>query len=128
MTATPDLSDTVATSKQVVRRLVSIGQNRLELLCLEVREEQERVWRAVFYVAGAAISLLLAGVVVTLLVALLLDDAARLWTLVGLGTVFGVGGLGFIVALGRLRRGWTTLEETRRQLREDHEHFQEFFK
>ena len=128
MTATPDLSETVATSKQVARRLIAIGQNRLELFCLEVREEQERLWRAVFYVSGVAVSLLLLGLVATLLVVLLLDEGARLWALAGLGVVFALGAIAFWVALQRLRRGWVTLEETRRQLREDREHFQELFR
>ena len=128
MTATPDLSETVATSKQVARRLIAIGQNRLELFCLEVREEQERLWRAVFYVSGVAVSLLLLGLVATLLVVLLLDEGARLWVLAGLGVVFALGAIAFWVALQRLRRGWVTLEETRRQLREDREHFQELFR
>lgn len=128
MTDTPDLSETVATSKQVARRLIAIGQNRLELFCLEVREEQERLWRAVFYVSGVAVSLLLLGLVATLLVVLLLDEGARLWALAGLGVVFALGAIAFWVALQRLRRGWVTLEETRRQLREDREHFQELFR
>ncbi len=128
MTSTPDLSETVAISKQVARRLIAIGQNRVELFCLEVREEQERLWRAVFYVSGLAVSLLLLGVVATLLVVLLLDDEARLWALVGLGAVFALGGIAFWVALQRLRRGWVTLEETRRQLREDREQIQELFR
>jgi uncharacterized membrane protein YqjE len=128
MTSTPDLSETVATSKQVARRLIAIGQNRLELFCLEVREEQERLWRAVFYVSGVAVSLLLSGVVATLLVVLLLDDEARLWALAGLGSVFALGGIASWVALQRLRRGWVTLEETRRQLREDRDQFQDLFR
>jgi hypothetical protein len=62
MTSTSNLADAAKASRSIARRIMAIAQNRLELFCLEVREERERAERAVFMVFGAGISLLLAGV------------------------------------------------------------------
>ncbi len=108
-------------TRQLARRLTSILQNRFELFCLEMREERERVERAVFLVAGAILSLLLTGGTVTILAAIVLEDTARLWVLGGLAAAFALTACVCLSGLGRLRRDWNTLEETRRQLRLDRE-------
>jgi uncharacterized membrane protein YqjE len=121
MTSTSNLADAAKASRSIARRIMAIAQNRLELFCLEVREERERAERAVFMVFGAGISLLLAGVAITLLVVFLLDDAARLWALGILASALGISGVLFLIGLANLRRDWKTLEETRSQLRQDRE-------
>ena len=42
-TATNGIASTAASSKHFARRLVSIGENRLELLTVEVQQELERL-------------------------------------------------------------------------------------
>lgn len=120
MTPGPETTQRPVT-RQLARRLTSIVQNRFELLCLEMREERERVERAVFLVSGAVLSLLLAGGTVTILAAIVLEDAARIWVLGGLAVLFALTAGVCLTGLGRLRRDWNTLEETRRQLRLDRE-------
>ena len=43
----------VETSKGFARRLLTIGENRFELLMLEVQEERERLLRAILLTLGA---------------------------------------------------------------------------
>jgi uncharacterized membrane protein YqjE len=45
--ATAHLAEISTTSKHVVRRLLTIGENRLELLMVEVQEERERLLHAI---------------------------------------------------------------------------------
>jgi len=61
------------TSKQIVRRLATIGENRLELLTVEVQEEQERLVCVVLVALGVAAFGLLAGLTFTAAIAVLLS-------------------------------------------------------
>ena len=54
-----------ASSKHFARRLLTIGENRLELLMVEVQEERERLLRAILLALGVAAFGLLAGVALT---------------------------------------------------------------
>ena len=64
-TSTVSLSQLATTSKQFARRLLTIGENRLELLAVEVQEERERLLHAFLLALGAAAFGLLAGVTLT---------------------------------------------------------------
>ena len=59
-------------SKHFVRRLVTIGENRLELLAVEVQEEHERRLRAFLLALGIAAFGLLAGLTLTAAIVILL--------------------------------------------------------
>ena len=48
----------VETSKRFARRLLTIGENRFELLMVEVQEERERLLRAILLALGVAAFLL----------------------------------------------------------------------
>ena len=54
-----------AASKDFARRLLTIGENRLELLTVEVQEERERLLRAFLLALGVAAFGLLAGMTLT---------------------------------------------------------------
>jgi ElaB/YqjD/DUF883 family membrane-anchored ribosome-binding protein len=60
------------TSKTFVRRLVTIGENRLELLAVEVQEERERLLHAFLLALGVAAFGLLAGLTLTAAIVVLL--------------------------------------------------------
>ena len=64
-TATASFKQLAATSKQVARRLLTIGENRLELLTVEVQEERDRLLHAVLLALGVAGFGLLAGAAFT---------------------------------------------------------------
>jgi len=54
-TATGSFRQLAANSKQFTRRLLTIGENRLELLAVEVQEERERLLHAFLLALTAAI-------------------------------------------------------------------------
>ena len=50
--STVNLEQLAATSKHFARRLLTIGENRLELLMVEVQEERVRLLRAIVLAPG----------------------------------------------------------------------------
>ena len=64
-TTTASLQQLAATSKQVARRLLTLGENRLELLAVEVQEERERLLHAFLLALAVAVFGLLAGLTLT---------------------------------------------------------------
>ena len=58
---TVNLGQLAATSKRFARRLLTIGENRLALLMVEVQEERVRLLRAILLALGVAALGLLAG-------------------------------------------------------------------
>ncbi len=66
------LRQLATTSKKFVRRLATIGENRLELLAVRVQEERERILHAFLLALGVAAFGLLAGIALTTAIAVLL--------------------------------------------------------
>jgi uncharacterized membrane protein YqjE len=72
--------------KNIARRPLAIGGNRLDLLRVEVQEDRERLLHALLLALCAAVFGLLAGVTLTAAVAVLLwaySPAAALLTMTG---------------------------------------------
>jgi uncharacterized membrane protein YqjE len=108
-----------ASSKLFVRRLATIGENRLELLTVEVQEERERVLHAFLLSLGVAAFGLLAGLTLTAAIAVLLwaySPPAVLLTLAGL---YGAAGVYLYRRLTELLRNWQTLPASLDQIRKD---------
>ena len=55
----------IETPKRLARLLLAIGENRLELLSVELQEERERLLCAILLALGVAAFSLLAGVCVS---------------------------------------------------------------
>ena len=109
----------VETSKRFARRLLTIVENRLELLMVEVQEERERLLHAILLALGVAAFGLLAGVALTGAIVVLLwaySPVAVLLTLTGL---YGAAGVCLYRQLTRLLRDWQNLPATLDQLRKD---------
>ncbi len=106
------------TSKQFARRLLTIGENRLELLTVEVQEERERLLHAFLLALGVAAFGLLAGITLTAAIVVLLwaYPVTVLLTLTGL---YGVAGVCLCLRLIGLLRDWQTLAASLDQLRKD---------
>ena len=108
-----------ATSKHFARRLLTIGENRLELLTVEVQEERERLLHAFLLALGVAAFGLLAGLTLTAAIVVLLwawSPVAVLLTLTGL---YGAAGIYLYRRLTGLLRNWQTLSASLDQLRKD---------
>jgi len=91
--STVNLRQLATTSKSFARRLLTIGENRLELLTVEVQEERERLLHAFLLALGVATFGLLAGLTLTAAIVVWLwvwSPLAVLLILTGLYTVTGI--------------------------------------
>jgi len=108
-----------ASSKDLTRRLLTIGENRLELLMVEVEEERERLVHAILLALGVAVFGLLAGVALTGTIVVLFWDFSHVGVLLALTGLYGVGAVFLYRRLAMLLRDWKTLPATLDQFRKD---------
>ena len=118
-TATGSVKQLAATSRHLARRLLTIGENRLELLRVEVQEERERLLRAFHLALGVAAFGLLAGLALTAAVVVLLWAWSPVGVLLTLTGLYGTAGVCLCRRLTGLLRDWQTLSASLDQLRKD---------
>ena len=109
----------VATSKRFAQRLFTIGENRLELLIVEVQEERQRLLRFLLLALGAAVFGILAGVALSLLIVVSLWERSPAAALLVLTTFYSAAAVFLYLRLTALRRDWQPLAATLDQLRKD---------
>ncbi len=117
--STVSLGQLGATSKTFARRLLTIGENRLELLTVEVQEEHERFLRAFLLALGVAAFGLLAGLTLTAAIAVLLWDWSPMAVLLILTGLYVAAGICLYRRLIGVLRNWQTLSASLNQLRKD---------
>jgi uncharacterized membrane protein YqjE len=108
-----------ATSKTLARRLLMIGENRLELLAVEMQEGRERLLRAFLLALGAAAFGLLAGLTLTGAIAILLWSWSPSAVLLILTGLYGAAAVFLYRRLTVLLRDWKNLPATLDQLKKD---------
>jgi uncharacterized membrane protein YqjE len=106
-------------SKQFARQLLTIGENRLELLAVEVQEGREHLLHACLLALGVATFGLLASLTLTAAIVVLLSAYSPVIVLLVLTVLYGAGGLCFYRRLTGLLGQWQTLSATLEQLRKD---------
>jgi uncharacterized membrane protein YqjE len=109
----------VETSKRFARRLLTIGENRFQLLMVEVQEERERFLRAILFALGVAAFGLLAGVALTGAIVVLLWELSRVAALLVLTGLYGATAVWLYRRLSLLLHDWQNLPATFDQLRKD---------
>ena len=109
----------VATSKRFARRLFTIGENRLELLILEMQEERQHLLRFLLLALGAAVFGILAGVALSVLIVVWLWTLSPAAALLVLIAFYSGKALCLYRRLAALRRDWRPLASTLDQLRKD---------
>ncbi|HWV98997.1 MAG TPA: phage holin family protein [Candidatus Acidoferrum sp.] len=107
------------TTKRFARRLLTIGENRFELLMVEVQEERERLLRAILLALGVAAFGLLAGAGLTGAIVVLLWEVSRVATLLVLTSLYAATAVCFYRRLTLLLGDWQGLPATLDQLRKD---------
>ena len=117
--STASIRQLAATSKAFVARLAIIGENRLELLAVEVQEERERLLHAFLLALGVAAFGLLAGITLTAAITVLLWAYSPVAVLFVLTGIYGIAGICLYRRLTGLLRDWQTLSATLDQLRKD---------
>jgi uncharacterized membrane protein YqjE len=108
-----------ATFRRIAQRLLSIGENRLELLAVEVQEEREHLLHAFLLALSVAVFGLLAGITVTAAIVVLLWASSPVAVLLTLTGLYGAAGVGLYRRLTGLLRDGQPLSATLDQLRKD---------
>jgi uncharacterized membrane protein YqjE len=114
----PHLADA---SKRLTHRALVICENRFQLLMLEAEEERERILHAIWFALGAAAFGLLAGIALTLVIAVALWHESPVAALLVLTALYAGAAAFFYARLARLQRDWQTFPSTIDQLRKDRE-------
>lgn len=107
------------TWNRFARRLLTIGENRLELLTVEVQEGRERLLRAFLLALGVAAFGLLAAITLTAAIVVWLKACSPLAVLLTLASLYGAAGAFLCWRLARLLRDWQTLPASLDQFRKD---------
>ena len=115
----PDNSWSLRNTKRFARRLLTIGENRIELLMVEVQEERERLLRGIVLALGVAAFGLLAGVALTGVIVVLLWGLSPVAALLLLASLYGAAAVALYRRLMLLLRDWQNLPATLDQLRKD---------
>lgn len=115
------LGQLAAASKPFARRLLTIGENRLELLLVELQEERERLLRAIMLALGVAVLGLLAGIALTIMIVVLLWNLSPIAALLVLTGLYALAAGYLYRQLTLLRRDWRIIPATLDQLRKDRE-------
>ena len=108
-------------SKHFARRLATIGENRLELLAVEVQEEHERRLLAFLLALGVAAFGLIASLTLTTAIVILLWFWSPVAVLLILTALYVAAGIYLYRRLIGLLRNWQMLSATLDQLRKDRE-------
>lgn len=106
-------------TRRLAQHALAAGENRFELLLVELQEERERVFQTIAMSLAVAALVLLAGVAFTILVVMVLWDYSRLWPITTLTLVYAVSGTTMYGVLQRQLRSWQTLPESFKQVRRD---------
>ena len=117
--STANFQQLATNSRRFAQRLLTIGENRLELLTVEVQADRERLLHAFLLALGVAAFGLLTGITLTAAIVVLLWDYSPVVVLLVLTVLNGAAGVWFYRQLTRLRQDWQTLSATLDQLRKD---------
>lgn len=117
--STVNLTQLAASSKHFTRRLLTIGENRAELLTVEMQEERERLVCAFLLALGVAAFGLLAGFTLTAAIVIWLWNWSPLAVLLILSALYAVTGICLYLRLTGLMRDWQTLSSSLDQFRKD---------
>ena len=120
-TPPPSGSNLGSASKRVLQKLIVIGENRFQLLMVELHEERERLLMAIWLALAAAIFGLLAGIALTVVIVVALWNHSPILALLVLTVVYLAAALLFYLRLVRLQKNWQSLPATLDQLKKDRE-------
>jgi len=106
-------------TKQVARRLLTIGENRMELFRVEAQEERERLLRAVHLALAAAVFGLMAGMTLSAAIVVWLWQYSPLATLLALTGLYALAGACLWWRLVACLRDSESFSASLEQLRKD---------
>jgi uncharacterized membrane protein YqjE len=107
------------TPRRLARRMLTILENRTELLLVEVQEERERIVHAILLALGVAAFGMLAAMALSAAVTVLLWPYSSLAVLLTLTGLYGAISIYLYRRLNGLLHDWQTLSASLDQLRKD---------
>lgn len=114
-------SSVVAGFRGVAQRLMTIGENRLELLTVEVQEERERLLYAFLCALGVVACGMLAGMSLTAAIVIVLWAYSPVVALVVMTILYGAAGVILLRRLTAVLRDWQAFSGSLGELRKDRE-------
>lgn len=102
-----------------MRQLLTIGENRLELLLVEVQEEREHLLHAILLALGVALFSFLAGLALTVALVVLFWALSPIGVLLALTGLYGSAAFLLYRRFTVLQQHWKTFPATLDQLRKD---------
>jgi uncharacterized membrane protein YqjE len=115
------LGQLAASSKHFARSLLTIGENRVELLAVEVQQGRERLLQAVLLALVVAAFGLLTGITLTAAIVVLFWSWSPAGVLLTLACLYGAAGIFAWWRFNGLLQSWQTLPASLDQLRKDGE-------
>lgn len=106
-------------SKEYARLLLIIGENRLELLAVEMQEELQRLLRMILLVLGVAVFGLLAGISLTAALVFVFGEFPPANILLSVTGLYVVIALLIYWRLAKLLQNWQILSASINQIRKD---------
>jgi uncharacterized membrane protein YqjE len=119
--STVSFTHLAVSSKHFARRLLTIGENRLELLAVEIQEGRERLVQAFLLALGVAAFGLLASLTLTATIVVCLWNWSPIAVLLILTALYGIAGGLLYRRLAALLHDWQSLSATLDQIRKDRE-------
>ena len=117
-----------AAAKQFALRVASVGENRLELLAVEIQEARERLLRALLLALGVAVFGLLAALALTATLVVWLWIWSPVAVLLVETVVYAAAGLCLYLQLSAQLKNWQTLPASLDQMRKDLTGLEKFLK
>ncbi len=119
-TVTEKIGHLGGSSKRLARRLMTIGESRLELLLLEAVEERVRFIRLLVFALGLFASGLLAMMTLTAAIVIALWDHSPVIVLLAITVIDGLIALALLLLLKKDMHEEEPFSATFDQLRKDH--------
>ena len=116
---TDNLNQLGGPAKRFARRLLIIGENRIELLMVEVQEERERLLHAIVLALGVAVFAFLTGAALTVALVVLLWQLSPVLVLLTLTGLYAIVAVFLYYRFKALQNDWRTLPATLDQFRKD---------
>lgn len=115
----PDSPGPLATAKRLLRLIVAVVNNRIELLAVELREEGSRLVGALVLAAAVVVFCLLTLVMLTFTIVLAAGEEHRLAAAIGTTVVYLAAALASSWRLRVKLKNWSPFSATLNELRKD---------
>jgi uncharacterized membrane protein YqjE len=117
------LTDLSRSGRDLLGTLLSMLQNRIELIGLELQEEKQRIASLLIWTGLAVLFLLLAIILGTFAVIYLLDGTSRTIALIAFTALYVLGALAALAMIRRRVRQVLPFAQTLAELKKDRECF-----